>query len=123
MPKPSRYMIPYQCTRTGPSPIAIGSMSWRWIMRSQEVGAVGQLVLVVLAFAPGEVALHVRGDHLHRAQHAGLGLVLAQPRRNGVTRLAPLGIGYPATVAAVGDDLDMVVRQQQVHQHAAVVFG
>ena len=90
---------------------------------SAEQRRVGQLVDVDVARPRREVAHEQRVDGVDRAQQAGLevaGLERALHRRRD---LRPLGRRDDAVQAAIGDDLDRALGEQQIDQDAVVALG
>src|SRR5512139_1774025 len=70
-----------------------------------------------------EMRRQQRTDLPDAFQRAALELALPESGFHRPRHRLPGGGVDPLGDAAVGDDLDVVVGEQQIHQHAAVVFG
>ena len=61
-------------------------------------------------------------DGADAVQHALLELALAERRLHLAADFLPALAAHARMHAAVGDDLHVMIRQQQINQHAVVVF-
>ncbi len=79
--------------------------------------------LVAMRALRREVGREQARHRLDALDHAGLEVRLAKLRFHAAADRLPAGLTDPRINAAVGDDLDLAIGEQQINQHAIIVLG